>query len=409
MQREPDWEALNEFNFLLYSRIADALNAALSAMTIAEMPDSGGRTPKWWYDRSQSKVELVLNTVMAWSWLIQYKTGIDLTEKVVRPFQLQNALDWLTLNLQLAPPLIIDNDMLIAANQQTMQEALLLLHSVASTQGSGVLIAFKADDSGVNIRVRFARLRPADPYQSVDDMLAAQGSHWRQQAIAFELAVARDFLKMNNIELAIEDDGTIGEFIFYIYQAGKQPHIPATPISLDKHTKKMIKHITQSMLPVSSFPEEADDTRRSATISNSAKQRWHTPPQRFVDLLRQLEAETKSRPTQTTIKPRRPGGWHTPHPTEPRIFRPKSDDNPPIIVSVDIPDPAIPTGFKVKSRRLDIARETQNMQRLELTASDDIEREAPFDHSFKSEHFDRDSSDTSPIDTSTHQSGGNDL
>lgn len=405
MQREPDWQALNEFNFLLYSRIADALNAALSAMTIAEMPDSGGRTPKWWYDRSQSKVELVLNTVMAWSWLIQYKTGIDLTEKVIRPFYLQNLLDWLSLNLQLAPPLIVKEDMLIAANQQTLQESLMLLHSVASTQGSGVVFSLETDELGVNIRVRFVRLRAADPFDSVDDMLAAQGSHWRQQAIAFELAVARDFLRMNNLYLDLEDNGSVGEFAFYVYQAGKQP--PASPgPALDKHTKRMIKHITQSMLPVMSSSEEAEDTRRSASID--AKQRWHTPHQRFVERLRQLQAEIKSRPTQTTIKPRRPGGWHTPHPTQPRISRTSFDDDPPIIVSVNIPEPALPPDFKVKSRRLDIARETQNMQRIELNDPGDVEREAPFDHSFNSEYFDPDSSDTSPIDTSAHQSGGND-
>lgn len=406
MQREPDWEALNEFNFLIYSRIADALNAALSAMTIAEMPDSGGRTPKWWYDRSQAKVELVLNTVMAWSWLIQYKTGIDLTEKVMRPFHIQTLMDWLTLNLQLAPPLIIKDNKIVAANQQTLQEALLLLHSVASTQGSGIVFGFEPKSSGINVRVRFVRLRASDPFKSVDDMLAAQGSHWRQQAIAFELAVARDFLRMNNIELNIEDDGTVGEFIFYVYEAGKQPSGNVQPVALNKHTQRMIKHITQSMLPVTAHSEKAEDTRKAT--SSDAKQRWHTPPQRFVEILRQLQAETKSRPTQTTIKPRRQGGWHTPHPTEPRISRVQPDDDPPIIVSVEIPEPIIPTDFKVKSRRLDIARETQNMQRLELNDPDDIEQEAPFDHSFNAEHFDPDSSDTSPIDTSTHQLGGND-
>jgi hypothetical protein len=210
---------------------------------------------------------------------------------------------------------------------------------------------------------------------------------------------------MNNIELDIEDGGTVGEFVFYVYQAGKQPLVSAKPV-LDKHTKRMIKHITQSMLPVKSSSEAAEDTRRSASLD--AKQRWHTPSERFVEQLRQLQAETKSRPTQTTIKPRRPGGWHTPHPTQPRISRSQSDDSPPIIVSVDIPEPTIPTDFKVKSRRLDIARETQNMQRIELSDPNDVEREAPFDHSFNSEHFDSDSSDTSPIDTSAHQSGGND-
>ncbi len=369
--REPDWDSLNEINFQLYNRVADSLNAALSAMAIAEMPDNSGQTPKWWYDRAKAKVENVLNLTMSWSWLIQFKTGTNLTEKAIRPFQLQSLLDWLTLHLQIIPPLKTDHNVYLQANQQTLQEAILLLHSVATTQGSGVSVYLDHLQAAVRFRIRFARLRSATPYQSLDAFLSAQGRHWRQQVISFETRTARDFLKMNNIDLDIDDTGIIAEFVFAVthQQRGKDSTMSISPTAI--HTEQVVSRITNATLHTKRPPsEQLPDDATTVKLEQQAKYRgWRIPKTKYEV----VPTPPKAKPDPIPARPMRPGGWHLPvkHQEEKN-----SHSETPIIVGLKLPSPSLPPRFK----SLDTKRETRNIERPQSeNQQPDEDREPPRD------------------------------
>jgi hypothetical protein len=100
----------------------------------------------------------------AWTWLIRYKSGEPIPKRAIRPFETNALLVWLGRQLQLNPPPATNLNPLLDANQETLQETLLLLYSVAYTQGSSVRLAFEATKLGTWFRVRFDRSReiPAD-------------------------------------------------------------------------------------------------------------------------------------------------------------------------------------------------------------------------------------------------------
>lgn len=368
--REPDWESLNEINFQLYNRVADSLNAALSAMTIAEMPDPSGQSPQWWYDRAKAKVESVLNLTMSWSWLIQYKSGTNLTEKAIRPFRLQALLDWLSVNLQLIPPLKTQHNVYLQANQQILQETLLLLHSVATTQGSGVSIYLDHLPNAVRFRIQFSRLRAVTtPYVSVDAFLEAQSTHWRQQVISFELRTARDFLKMNQIELSINDNGRSAAFVFTVVQPGRQEDDNTQGISpTEVYSEQVVSRITNATLHAKRPPSEQLTTEdKTTTMKQYQKQGWHPPQQRAT-----LAAPAaKPKPDPIPTRPLRPGGWHSP-----MKYPGNTNAETPIIIGLKLPTPSLPPRFKT----LDSKRETENVERPESNRQQpDQDREPPRD------------------------------
>lgn len=287
----PDWGTLNEINFLIAHRMADVLNAGLAALTVADLPEESGNPPGWWRERAKSKVEQALDITMAWSWLIQYKTGSPLPEKTVHPFRLQHLLDWLTTSLRLVPGLRTNPNTFIQGNQQTLQEALLLLHSVAASQGAAVRISLDYLPQHIQFRVRFMRQRSLPkPPQSLDELLYKPNGHWRYQITAFELQSARDFLKMNNIDLRLEDTGRLGELLFNIPRIGKRSTIVA-------------------LNPLSSYTQ----TSLHDTTQTSRFRGWHLPaPVHRASLSVLVTPPQTLSIAEIPVMPVRPGGWHQP-------------------------------------------------------------------------------------------------
>lgn len=362
MQREPDWDALNELNFLLYSRVADPLNAALSAIALADMKEApSGQSPDWWQQRANTKIATVLNLFTAWSWLIQYKTGMEFPERAIRSFALQSLLDWLTIHLQLIPPLVADEDIYIHANQETLQEAILLLHSVATTQGSGTKIIFDMLPNKVEFRVCYSRLRSSkDRLETLDDMLRFldEHNHWRIQSIAFELKTARDFLALNKCELKLNDNGRTVEFLFsakytQAKQAKKDKHQLPSP---DDHQSQVVTRI----LTASQGGDEVTnqtisvDTPIFESAVREKKQLWHLPQDRLPEF-RFSSREARAASTIVPDVPLRRGTWHAPKrtfqspsiPTEPDTPKQSKEDTP-IVVSVDLPQVGMPEFFMSK-------------------------------------------------------------
>jgi hypothetical protein len=216
--REPDWEALNDVNFLIYTRVSNSMNEALSAIELSEAPDLDEKSPQWWRDRAKYKISTSLGTLMAWTWLIQHKSGIHLPSQAIRPFVLGDALNWLAQRLQIdeADKNLLANLVVLDANQETFQEAVLLLHSVAMSQGGRVKLLWEKSNGSVDFVVQFRRRRKREPYGSMEALLESFGHHWRTQLIGFELKMAISLLEMNKIELRFRDSHTGGRFEFSV-------------------------------------------------------------------------------------------------------------------------------------------------------------------------------------------------
>ncbi len=215
--RVPDWEALGDVQFILYNRVANQLNEALSAIALSDMPEASDKPPGYWKERATMKIQNVLNMFTAWTWLVRYKMGEKIPERAIRPFSTNSLLAWVGAQLQLSPPPVTTLNPLLRANQETLQEALLLLHSVAYTQGSAVRLAFEATTLGTWFRIRFDRYKPLP--ESLDTLIEGFGEHWRGQDAMFELATARDFVRLNGCDLILNATAEHGEFAFFVQAA----------------------------------------------------------------------------------------------------------------------------------------------------------------------------------------------
>lgn len=229
---EPDWKSLADWQFVLYTRIADSLNAALSSIALSDMPEAQDKPPGFWKDRATAKIANVLNLFTAWSYLIRYKMGEPIPDRAIRPFRVNALLAWLGAQLQLSPLPTIAANPLLHANQETLQEALLLLYSTAFTQGTGVQLTLDVTTLGIWFRIRFFRNTPLPG--SLDGLLASLGDHWRAQSTAFELTTARDFIRLNGGELTLKSADNQGEFSFFVRAAGARR--PKLPLALDKES-----------------------------------------------------------------------------------------------------------------------------------------------------------------------------
>ena len=229
--REPDWEALSDLQFLLFNRIGDSLNAAVSAIALSDMPEAQDKPPGFWKERASNKISNVLNLFTAWSYLIRYKMGETIPERALRPFRANALLGWLGGQLQLSSLPQIESNPLLGGNQQTLQEALLLLYSAAFTQGSGVRLSLEASKTGMWFRVQFTRSKPLPA--DLDTLLTSFGEHWRDRDTAFELRTARDFVALNGSELIVNSYHNVGEFAFFVRGAGvsKKIESPRRPVT----------------------------------------------------------------------------------------------------------------------------------------------------------------------------------
>ncbi len=275
--REPDWESLADLQFILYNRIAGSLNEALSGIALSDMPEAQDKPPGFWKDRATTKIAGVLNLFTAWSYLIRFKMGESLPERAIRPFQANTLLAWLGAQLQLDPPPQTESNPQLHANQETLQEALLLLYSVAFTQGAGVRLELEVSRLGMWFRVKFSRTQPMP--STLDELLAGFGDHWRAQDTGFELATARDFVRLNGAELMLNSSSAHGEFMFFVRAAGapkkKTPPPPAraqvpppqtrplSPETLERTLESTGLNLETGQLQAASAPEK--DTASATT------------------------------------------------------------------------------------------------------------------------------------------------
>lgn len=211
IKREPDWETLSEINFLLNNRLTDQLGVALSALE--KLPEADNQRA-----RAQTAVRSVLNMHTAWANLIRQKTGADVALSGDSRFEMRAMLAWIAPVLQIAEWPHLDKDIMLAGDQATIQEALLLLHSCAQTLGPSVRVIVEAHPHGFWFRVRYGTTNHAPA--TLHELLASLQANWREQSAGFELRSAQDFLALNNSELFYATGEVACELTFFVRVVG---------------------------------------------------------------------------------------------------------------------------------------------------------------------------------------------
>lgn len=195
MNREPDWETLSEMNFLLHRRMTEHLNEALVAL---DQLDKTNADPLW-RARAAVRVTEALDLYTAWSNLVRYKSGESRAVRRTGYFAARPLLEWLSAEMQLPDLPNPGEELFLNGNRETLQEALLLLRSCATTLGPRVRVLVELQKYGLWFRIQYRAVK--EPPASVEELLETLGGNWRSHSTAFELRSARDFLEMNDCEL----------------------------------------------------------------------------------------------------------------------------------------------------------------------------------------------------------------
>jgi hypothetical protein len=312
---------------------------------------------------------------MAWSYLIRYKLGETIPDRAVRPFRINSLLAWLAGQLQLVPAPTVANDPLLHANQETLQEALLLLYSVAFTQGANVRLELESYAPGTWFRVRFTRPTPLAP--TLDAFLASFKTHWRAQDTLFELTTARDFVRLNGYELLLNSGNQFGEFAFFVRTAGTKPLRPNVAVPQAQHSVAQAAE-QQDATPV--FPESKETTEEAPvpTLAHLRAPRYMSieslfpgvestdppvePPE--TDLRNPTLVTETSASTSTPVVPLEP--------LHPKLKTASGEESKPynaadadtIIIPVKIPPPKLPDRLRTppaSTSNVALTKETQTL------------------------------------------------
>ncbi len=234
MAHEPDWESLDQLQFLLLRRVVEPLNAALAAISLLHLDSAADKPRAYWQERATNEVMGTLNLINAWHALIRFKLGELLPQQHIRPFYVQEMLDWLAYQLQLVNPLHAEKNLLIEANRESLQEALLLLYSAAYTLGPSVRLIVQNTTDGMWFRVRYAKVGPAPCNEDLDALIQRLSGNWRLEDTAFELRTAADFIALNGSQLHLQGSEQSCEMAFFVYTLGRRP---ANPLSTAQVTE----------------------------------------------------------------------------------------------------------------------------------------------------------------------------
>ena len=186
-----DWKSLSQINFLIYRRMSEQLDTALSALE--QIPQSQDQ------ERALHAASNARDLYSAWANLIRYKAGE--TPAITGPQQISACflLRWIATTLHMSKIPDCDEKEVLKGNLETIQEALIALRSCAQSLGPRAHVVVQRHQLGFWIRVRYGS--SASSPSTLDDLMASMQSNWRQQTAAFELASAIDFLRMNEVDV----------------------------------------------------------------------------------------------------------------------------------------------------------------------------------------------------------------
>ncbi len=264
---EPDWDSLGSIQFLLHQRIAEQLNTALAAIDLINRPEAADAPPGFWQQRASDAALRALHIENAWSSLIRHKLGEHFLPQHLLNFRTSELIRWLAVEIgcpQFATP---GDDLLLRGNRETLQEALLLLHSCAGSLGPHVRLVVQATGSGMGFRIRYGLVKTPPPtLERLMDALADAGN-WRAETALFELKRAHDFLTMNGCTLHYHVGADHGEMAFSIPAAlsatQSAPAPAATPALTDDEdtTSRPSATVDRLATPVLCAPADSKRAR----------------------------------------------------------------------------------------------------------------------------------------------------
>jgi len=192
------WRHLAALHFVMHRRVIELLGAALGAVNVP----AGDHSPLrlFWQQHSSQQIMRALSVFTAWNNLVRYKAGetinIPQSERMFRLEDLVRALEKERSEKLRVPA--SENIQLLGA-RETLQEALLLLHSCAFGLGPRVQWVTELHPRAVTLGVRYRRYGEVPP--TLEALIDSKPDHWRAEHLSFELLCARDFLTMNGIDL----------------------------------------------------------------------------------------------------------------------------------------------------------------------------------------------------------------
>ena len=213
---QPDWSSLADINFLIRRRLVEHLNAAIGAVNLIDTPEAGAKPAEFWKAHAIRHIMRAQHLYEAWSMLIRYKSGQRVTNG--RQFRAGDLLEWLASETFQTYVPHSDHDRVLAGNRETLQEALLLLHSAAYSLGPHVRLLTEFKDRSFWFRVRFQQSKVK--WQTLDELLEQLGDDWRTANAGFELHRAQDFLEMNGCTLSLMLHENVAELAFSVTVVG---------------------------------------------------------------------------------------------------------------------------------------------------------------------------------------------
>ncbi len=222
-QPQPDWDSLADANFLMRRRLIEHLNAAVGAVNLIDTPEGGAKPADFWKSRAIRHIMRAQHLYEAWNLLIRYKAGHHVTRTHL--FRAGDLLEWLASETYQTYSPHPDHDLLLIGNRETLQEALLLVHSAAYSLGPGVRLHTQVKDDRFAFRVRYQAAKPGA--QTLADLLEQLVNDWRTESAAYELRRAQDFLQMNDCELTLVQGDRCCELGFSVATAGNARQQPA--------------------------------------------------------------------------------------------------------------------------------------------------------------------------------------
>jgi hypothetical protein len=228
MKRDPDWHSLDEINFLINRRMVEHLNAALAAISLINSSDAQDTPPEFWQKRALNEVLNAINTQNAWSSLVRHNLGESFLRQHIQQFPASELLVWVAAELRLPSFHLPKRDLILNGNRETLQEALLLLHSCAYTLGPGVRLVAELMKNGIWFRIRYNIIK--DPPDTLEQLVEGMHKNWRTQNAAFELKRARDFLAMNDCDLHFSQDKDYVELAFFVPALQKPKPVVEAPL-----------------------------------------------------------------------------------------------------------------------------------------------------------------------------------
>lgn len=201
----------------MYQRVIEQMNAALGAVHLSADPAGKDKPAEFWQERAIKQLRRAISLYNAWNNLIRYKSGLVQIPKTMRQFRGSEMLEWLASELSTRHTLEPEHERLLAGNRETLQEALLLLHSCAHTLGPGVRLVTQNDHDGMWFRVRYNIYKT--PPQTLEALLDQLPENWRAEHTVFELQRAQDFLAMNQCTLEYRVEDTYCELGFFVKSA----------------------------------------------------------------------------------------------------------------------------------------------------------------------------------------------